>query len=302
MTAARTIDYWDIVTRSAKIAWRHKFLWFFGFFAASAGGGGNYLNMGEYGTDEIRDFFTSNVEVLALIVVFAVLVWLALLVVGVISKGALICCIDRAGSGSDVTFGEGWRAGLQAFWGMLGIAAIGLAAFLAVTAVCALAVVLPLVAGTPGVAIAVLIAAVLVVPWLAFLFLLTFVVIYAERAYATGTAGFGEAFRSAWELTKARFWQSMLMWLVSLGSGIAFFVALVTVLLVLAVPFVLIGLANPLAGLVLGIPVGFVVVILTSSAFSTYDHALWTLFYRELTALSGGRPGEAPQGGDPEQG
>mgnify|MGYP000585571050 CR=1 FL=1 len=40
MTTARNIDYWGIVTRSARVAWDHKFLWFFGFFAAGGGGGG----------------------------------------------------------------------------------------------------------------------------------------------------------------------------------------------------------------------------------------------------------------------
>ncbi len=116
MTTARSIDYWGIVSRSAGIAWNHRFLWFFGFFAASGGGGGgNSMNWKDHGVDEIRDFFMSHIGMM-----------MALFVLNLISKGALLSCISRADDGERIRFEEGWYAGIKAFWGMLGIAVTAL--------------------------------------------------------------------------------------------------------------------------------------------------------------------------------
>jgi len=307
MTTARNIDYWGIVTRSARIAWSNKFLWFFGFFAASAGGGGgNYGGGGERGFEQVRDFFTSHVEILVGIVMALVLLWLVLLVLSVISKGALVSCIRRADCGETIRFEEGWRAGLKAFWGMLGITFIALIVFLVVSTLCVLAVALPLIGGVPGIAVAIFIGAVLFIPYVVFLFLLAFTIIYAERQYVIRGGGVADALVAGWELTKAHFWQSVLMWLVAFASTMAFFLALMVGLLAVAIPFVLIGIANPVVGLVLGIPIGIVILVLAGSAYSTYDHSLWTLMYGELTspppATAGAVPGGAPivQGGSME--
>jgi hypothetical protein len=299
MTAARNIDYWRIVTRSTRMVWDHKFLWFFGFFAGSGGGGGgNYGNIGEHGVDEIKSFFLSHAGVMVAIIMGLVLLWLVLLVMSLISKGALLSCISRADAGETIRFEDGWRAGLKAFWGMLGIAFIALLAFLVVTTVCVLAVVLPLIGGAAGIAIAVLIGAILFIPYLVFLFLLAFTIIYAERAYVIGGRGVADALFAGWALTRSYFWQSLLMWLVSFASAVAFFLGLIIALLAMAIPFVLIGVASPVVGLAMGIPVGIVALILAASAFSTYDHSLWTLMYGELAGPSVAPAGALPEHGD----
>lgn len=283
MDTTRSIDYWGIVTRSARIAWDNKFLWFFGFFAASGGGsGGNYGGGGERAAEEVRNFFMANLEILVLIIMGLVVLWLILLVLNVISKGALLSCISRADRGERIRFEDGWRAGLKHFWGVLGIGLLGLLAFLVVAAVCAVALIVPLAGGAPGIAVALLIGAILAVPFLGFLFLLAFTIIYAERHYVIADVTVSEALSTGWEMTKTYFLQSFLMWLVSFASGIAFFIAIVIALLAMAIPFILIGVASPIVGLVMGIPVGVAFMILAVSAFSTYDHALWTLMYADL--------------------
>jgi hypothetical protein len=287
MAVVGEIDYWNIVVRSLRITWDHKFLWFFGFFAAS--GGGSVLNWSERGPDKVRDFFISHAEILVLIVFGIVLLWLIFFIMNVISKGALIGSIARVRHGEPIGFDSAWRSGLKNFWGLLGILVAGFVAFIVVTGVCAIAVVVPLAAGTPGIAIAILIGAVLLVPYLAFLFALTFVIIYAEREYVVGDATFSEALAKGWMLTRTNPGKSLFMWLVSFLSGMAYFVSMAIVLLALALPFILIGLTNLFLALLLGIPLGVVVLVLASSAFSTYDHALWTLFYLEVA-----RPEETP--------
>jgi hypothetical protein len=71
----------------------------------------------------------------------------------------------------------------------------------------------------------------------------------------------------------------------------AFVVSLLVALLAIAMPFILIGIVSPIAGLMLGIPIGLVVLVLALSAYSTYDHSLWTLMYRDLTRATAAAPG-----------
>ena len=283
MNMSRTIDYWGIVVRSAKIAWENKLLWVFGFFAASGGtGGGNYGSFGEHGAREIRDFFMAHMEILVLIIIGIVLLWLVFLVLNVIAKGGLVSCIARVDRGERIRFEDGWNAGLNRFWGVLGIGLMGMLAFLIVGTVCAVAVFLPMAGGAPGIAVGIFIAAILLIPFLAFLFLLAFTIIYAEREYIVAGGTVTDALDTAWGMTRSYFVQTFVMWLVSFGSTIAFVVAIILCLLVMAVPFILIGLASPIAGMVLGIPIGIVFLILAGSAYSTYDYSLWTLLYLEL--------------------
>jgi hypothetical protein len=281
MYASPEIDYWDIVKRSISIAWNHKFLWFFGFFAAS-GGGGNFLNIGDNGGERIRDFFLANIELVVVIVLGIVFLWLIFFVMNLISKGALIGCIDRARRGEGIGFDIGWHAGFKAFWGMLGLFVTGFVAFLIVSVVCVLAVVLPLAAGAPGIALAVVIGAVLFIPYLVFLFLLTFTITYAEREYVIRGEGVTEALGTGWRMTRQFLGKSFLMWLISLLSVLVFIVSVLIVLVAASLPFILIALASPIVALVLGIPLAIVVLAVTGAAYSTYDHALWTLAYGAL--------------------
>src|SRR5258708_37250196 len=41
------MPYWEIVTRSFKITWRHKYLWLLALFAGESGGGFNF-NSGSF--------------------------------------------------------------------------------------------------------------------------------------------------------------------------------------------------------------------------------------------------------------
>ena len=155
MTSTVNIDYWSLVSRSLRIVWKHKFLWFFGFFASASGGGG--FNWVEDAGPRLHQFFIANPEILVLVVVVAVIVWIALFVMNLVSTGALVACTHEASEGRHVTFGHGWREGLAAFWRLLAVVVLALIAFLFVTALCGIPVVLALFGGTPGIVIAIVI-------------------------------------------------------------------------------------------------------------------------------------------------
>jgi hypothetical protein len=292
MTSAVSIDYWNLVTRSLRIVWKHRVLWFFGFFATASSGGG--INWVEHGGPRIRDFLLTNPTILVLIVVGLVILWLVLFIMNVISTGAVVAGVHAASENREVTFGFAWRQGLKAFWRLLGVAVLALIAFVFVTALCAIPVVLALFGGTSGIVIAIVIGAILLFPYLAFLFLLAFTITYAEREVVLADAGVFDAIPAGWDLTKRHVWKSLVVWLVMLGSGIAYGLGLVLVLLIVAVPFILIGLANVFVALVLGIPIGVVIIVVASGAFGTYSYSVWTLAYDELKRIESASDAAAP--------
>ncbi len=291
MASTATIDYWSLVSRSLRIIWKHKFLWFFGFFASSGVGGG--LNWAEDAGPRLHDFFFVNPGALVLVIMGLVIVWLVMFVMNLISTGALVAATHEASEGRHVTFGYGWREGLRAFWRLLGVTVLAVVAFLFVTALCAVPVVLALFGGIPGIVIAVVIGAILFFPYLAFVFLLSFTVTYAEREVVLRRASVFDAIYAGWDLTKCHIWKSLLVWLVMLASGLVFGISMLITLLILAVPFILIGLANVFAALVLGIPVGVVFIVIASGAFGSYSFSVWTLAYDELKKIDGAAGGPA---------
>ena len=292
MTDAVGLDYWDLVSNSIRLAWKHKFLWFFGFFASSSGG--NVGQWTEEGSGWVRDFYLQHLGILVLIVVGVVILWFAFLVMNIISTGGLIRGISDAARDRPVSFGETWRAGLNTFWRLLGLTVLAILTFLVVTAVCLFPIIMSLLGGAPGIAIAVLIGAVLFFPYVAFLFLVAFTVTYAEREIVLFGADVFDALREGWELTKRFIWKSMAVWLVMLLSGLVYGLGLVIALAFIAIPFVLIGIGNLVAGLALGIPIALAFMAVATGAYTTFSYSVWTMAYEKFRGVT--RPGpSAPE-------
>jgi len=284
MTNALKMDYWDLVTRSLRLAWKYKFLWFFGFFVSSGGG-----NVGQWQEDAapwLREFFVMHPYAFVSLIIGVVILGLAMIVLNVISTGGLIRSTSLAHGGRPISFAQTWRAGLSTFWRLLGLSVLAILTVFAVTAGCAVPIVISALGGAPGIAIAFVIGAVLFLPYLAFLFLLTFTVTYAEREVVLQDADIFSAIREGWNLTKAWIWKSLAVWLVMLLSGLVFATALIMGILIVAIPFVLIGIGNLVAALVLGIPIGLAILVLASGWYGTYSYSVWTLTYEQLKAAT----------------
>ena len=288
MTDAVGLDYWDLVSNSMRLAWKHKFLWFFGFFASSSGG--NVGQWTEEGGEWVRDLLVQHLGILVLVIVGVVVLWFAFLVMNIISTGGLIRSISDGARDRPVSFGDTWRAGLSTFWRLLGLTVLAILTFLVVTAVCLFPIIMSLLGGAPGIAIAVLIGAVLFVPYVAFLFLLAFTVTYAEREIVLFGADVFDALREGWELTKRFLWKSMAVWLVMLLSGLVFGLGFVIALAFIAIPFVLIGIGNLVVGLALGIPIALAFMVVATGAYATFSYSVWTITYEKLKGATGGSP------------
>jgi hypothetical protein len=156
----------------------------------------------------------------------------------------------------------------------------------------------------------------------AFLFLFVFIVLmvllgllrqFFVRSAALENTTIGESFRKGWDMFKRNWKSAALIWLVMVGIGIAYgiamlvvFVILIPAYLVLILPAAFVGAipgllvfgitsifaSGPLAwvlGLLAAIPFFFLVVFaplsLVGGWYLVYQSNVWTLTYREMKAL-----------------
>jgi hypothetical protein len=79
----------------------------------------------------------------------------------------------------------------------------------------------------------------------------------------------------------------------SLLTQIVLWCLLIIAMLVLAIPFILAGMANLWLGLIPGIGLGLLVVILSAAFFGTFASSVWTLGFMQMTGLAGSKAAEA---------
>jgi hypothetical protein len=275
-------DYWAAVSAAFQVVGRYRFLWFYGFFAASGGGGSGGGNWSEDAGPWVRDFFMQRIELLVLIILGIILLALILIVMSVISRGALIGSAAEAASGGRPTFRGAWKTGLRYALPIFGLAILSFIVVLLVTVVCIIPVVLPLAAGSAGIAIAIVIAVILFLPYLAFLIAVTLTVTYAERAIVVDGMQFIDAIGEGWRLLRSRMGESFVYWLIGLLAGIVFTVGIIFILVVVATPLVVLGTQNLVAALAIGIPLAFVIMAFANGIFGTYIYSYWTFAYLAL--------------------
>jgi hypothetical protein len=311
------MDYGRVLGDALRLTWRHRFLWVFGLFAAGTSGTCTPsvqlpIDFGRGSFDgparldpqvaraieSVAAWVAVNLWVVAVAAGLAVVVALALLVVSLISKGALIGSLVRLSRGEPASLRGGWLQGTRLFWRYAGLwlLSVALIGVVAVTAGVAVLLLIGLASlGEEPTVVAVLLGA-----FLGFLALVvgvplfiaaSVVLTYAERFVVEGRgviAAIGEGIG----LLRRRFGASALLWLISVGVSIGGGLLLSVVGLALVLPlgvlvagaFVLSGL-SPLT-LVLGVVavIALVAVLwVLSAVVNTYMAAYWTLGYLGLT-------------------
>ncbi|HRY63114.1 MAG TPA: hypothetical protein P5267_00690, partial [Patescibacteria group bacterium] len=135
--------YRPILKRAWQIAWRFKYLWFFGLFAALLGTGGMYnINFsvdeasnqgnwlmslkgflsGESATGLTWDKLVANMNIwIVVLFLMLLLAGLFLLWLSVVSQGALIYGVKEANQGRTLLFGQAFAKGREKFWSLLAL-------------------------------------------------------------------------------------------------------------------------------------------------------------------------------------
>lgn len=294
-----------VLKQAWQITWRYKILWVFGLFAGGLSGGASGVGSPPSGVDDastdpykqfeqierIQERLFENLEVLIALGAILLLLGLVLWVVSIAARGGLIQLVYDAEQGREVRGANGWSTGFR-MWGRVFLLDLVLfLPFIIFAVLIGLVAFGPVVAAAiqgsdPSPAVVQMCGGILIG-----VVLLFFVGIFVELLHELGirhaiiaNQPALKAIGLAWGNVRSRFKDVFLMWLILFGLSIAFGMA--------------VGVIGVLSGLMMLVPVlggawlvavfigfvSFLVLLLPASIFSTFSSAVWTLFYRRLTA------------------
>ncbi len=278
------MDYGGLVKRALDIMWKFKYLWVFGFFLEFGSGGGGWVgNLPDKIRLPVGDYISGALMgAIILLILVGFVVFLLFLIMYLISQGGLIHCVWRIENGENPNLRDGWNAGIKNFWRILGISIMVLI-FLLMSALVTLGPFLALIFTLKLIG---LVSGIILFPLFLLLFLgIILVDLYATRACVIEGKGVFDSLADGWEMLKSNVVHSLVVGLIGIGSTMVYVLGFVTVGLLLALPFVALGLLSLFLGIFLGVIVGLVYIGVASALWGTYIDSLWTLAYMDLKKL-----------------
>ena len=298
------MPYWNIVTRSFRISWNHKYLWLIALFAGEGGGGYNFsFNQGTLNNGRPPDVSAIQQQVttwladhVALIVVLAV-IWLLLLIglfiLGAVCEGATVRAAAEHDAERPFGLAWAWRSGVATMWVIvrfrLLIVALGLPLFLLFAGLVIGFIVAVMNQSGGAIVTMVVLALLLAVVGIPYVIYLSFLDRLGARAAVLEQLMARPALVRGHRLLRKRLGRSLLVWLVSIVVSIVLGIVLACFLAIFLVPLFLAGaglVATKSAALapfvVLGalvlVPLSLIVGGFIAAQGSTY----WTLAFRRL--------------------
>ena len=316
--------YRDILKKSLKISWQHKYLWFFGLFASLVGGSSNFrMSFSKVSEDWNENIFASFAHMIrsgvfggglftnlarlfeknplsaVIFVVFSLifivlamfLLWLAIVSqIGLISNSAKI--IKSNGKDRKTTIKEGIEVGMRNFWPVLGFNLIigAVIFFLAVF------IGLPLIYITAKASTAVnLLYFLSFIVFVPFALILSFLLKYAICYIVIKKEKAIDSIGRAWKLFAKNWLISIEMALLLFFIDVLFIVATGVIILVMAIPYLFIafGLASLVSinlfwiMFITGIIFAVILIILGGSMLTTFKLTAWTELFLQLSGKGG---------------
>jgi hypothetical protein len=280
--------------------------------------------------EHVAPLFATEAKAIATVLIFVGIIFLIALIFGLLAalvrypaETAVMRMVDaHEQTGTKLRFKEGWRLGWnRRAWRiflidlLIGTPAFGIVLLL----VGGLGVYFfanranPEAALNVGVGIWIVLVVILMIALALLLVVVSLVRQFIIRKAAFEELGVWDSFRQGWAMFKVNWKHAALMWLIMIGVGIGFGIAmfiaaiiLVPAYIILAIPGVIAaaipgaigyGITSLFAGEVLpwiigalvALPFFFTVVLsplyLISGAYTVYSSAVWTLFYRQKNLL-----------------
>lgn len=281
----------DIIRDGFRLAWRHKYLWLFGLFAA----GGVQGNLPGMSSDDsgIPDLEAAKAWIMAALAMILLLIFtigLIMLILHVISKTALIYNIYQIETGGAHSISGGWDFGWKRFWPMLGLTLLLIITVLAFVFGVGVVVAAMFAVAAPLGILSLLFAIPVFIAGLVTLFLTWN---YAERFAVLELRGVFDSIGDGWLLLREQWKPSFMMILAKIAIAIGILVVMVMLGMMLAVPGIALwATAKPLA-ILYGIGALIPLVVLTAY-MGTFDSAVWTRTFLVLRAPAYARAAEPP--------
>jgi hypothetical protein len=305
------MPYWEVVTRSFRISWRHKYLWLLALFAGESGGSFNFNSPGSTPgslpgstgsasspnigaiNQQITHWLNDNIGLIIGASVAIILVAIAFFVLAAVCEGALVRAAAEHDAERPFGLGWAWRAGTATMGAMIRfrllLIALGLP-LLALFVALALGFVAAIVGQNGGlIALLALFGFVLILAAIPYAIFLFFLDRLGTRALVLEQLGAVTALRRAFALVKKRLGRLLLVGLLSIAVGIVVGIGFVIVGAILVVPAVLITIAAYAShssawwvAIVLAVLILLPVLLVISAFLSAQTSTYWTLAFRRL--------------------
>jgi len=248
--------------------------------------------------------FGIDLKLILMIAAAAFLLWLFLFIMSFLSEGALVHGISRKQLGQHARFGECWSRGVDTFWRVLVILILlGLA--LGVPIVFMILMLIPIFIASPALGLVVTLAIVAPVIF-ALVFVVESISAWGLRFAVLDNVPCLEAIGKGWQMLRNNFGKSFGVGLTTTLVQIVFAIVCIIGILIIAIPFIIIGLGSPIGAIVMGLPVLIVIIMFMSAYIGLFKSSIWTIAYMQLTGkISSAEPVIADTGtesGDPVQG
>lgn len=312
------MPYWEIVTRSFVIVWRHKYLWLLAAFAGESGGAGfNYSSpyqpVGKGGNppnfanalQQVATWLGQHIGLLLFTLAVFLLLAIAFFILAAVCEGALVR--GSAEHDADRAFGLriAWRTGVSTMGAIIRFRLLLIALALPVFIVVALFVggfVFAILSRNTGLAVALgLFGFVILLASFVYALYLSFLDRLGTRAVVLEQVGARAGLIRGHRLLRKRLGRVLLVWLLSIAIGIAVGICAAIVLAIPVIPIAVVGVAayttgSPffwiaiVIGTVILLPIAVVVEGFVIAQSSTY----WTLAFRRLEIDQGPAYGYIP--------
>jgi hypothetical protein len=298
------MPYWELVTRSFRIAWNHKYLWLLAFFSGEGGGGFNYSQRQTSSTSgarpdfpALRDQATSWLNGHVGLVVALVVVWLVLIVafflLAAICEGATVRASAEHDAERPFGLGLAWRMGLHTMWVIVRYRLILFGLTLPLILLIGgwlIALFATLVNENNGaIAPLVLTGLLLLVAWFVYGTYLFFLDRLGTRAIVLEERMAVPSLGRANGLLFKRLGRTLLVWLLSIGVAIVVFFVIVCASAIVFGPILAAGslLASSGSGaaaplIILGVVIVVPLYLLVAGFLSAQGSTYWTLAFRRL--------------------
>lgn len=315
--------YRSIIRQSFIIAWRHKYLWFFGLFATLMASNFEielinrftnrqantiydwqrwadtgifspqaWMQLGEMAKTDTWSFISLMVVLLVVVAFIIALIWLS-----TVSLGALISNTNKAlaENGKTLTVAErkhdtsvGFKEGRKRFWPVFGVTVI----VRAIVYILAIVTIAP-VAISDNLSISMsLLYFVIFIVLLAIALLLAFITKFAIAFIVLKGQSMGQSIMSAWKLFKKNWLVSLEMTFILFALTMVVSIALIVSVMLVAIPVVALYMLSVFVGsfvlflvtLILGLLASLAIVIIGGSFLTVVQTTAWVSLFNQLVS------------------
>lgn len=292
------IPFLKILANSWQIAWKNRYLWWFGFFIVISNIGsfayyfGDNENKNSYAVEpqKIIDFISQNIQWFIILVITLIIFYIIFIILGLISRGALIDSIEKNFKKQEANFKSAFKEGKKNFGKIFSIAlALGLFIFLTIIV---LAVPVALLLLNQNYLLGFFVAFLAFIIFIPLMFLANFMRLYGYIYAVLGGLNFKDSLENACSLFRKNILSSIIMGLFFIPINIAVAMIFFALIFILAIIFLGVGLVFYfLAGkigviiiAVMGLISFLLAILIIQSIYQVFSQAVWIFFFHEIAS------------------